>query len=98
MGTTGVDAGLLHSIAREYETVAGMVEGVARDQLSALAFGASTGGRAHVAHAEELRAALDGVVRALRQWSRAAGEVAAALRASATRYTDADERTAGRLG
>jgi len=98
MGTTGVDAGMLRSIAREYEAVAAMVEGAARNQLSALVFGASTGGRAHVAQAEELRGALDGVVSALRQWSRAAGEVAAALRASAARYADADERAAGRLG
>jgi hypothetical protein len=98
MGTTAVDAEALHAIAREYETVADMVDAAARDRLGALTFGPSTGGRAYVAHAAELRGALDGVVSALRQWSRAAAEVAAALRGSATGYDGADARAAGRLG
>jgi uncharacterized protein YukE len=45
-----------------------------------------------------LRAAVDHVADQLGQWSRAAAEIAAALRASADRYAEADANAAGRLG
>jgi hypothetical protein len=98
MGTTGVDAGMVRAIAREYETAAGIVDGAARHHLGALTFGGSTAGRAYVAHGEALRGALDEVVLALRQWSRAAAEIASVLQCSADRYAEADARAAERVG
>lgn len=98
MGITGVDAAGVRAIAREYETAAGIVDGAARHHLSALMFGGSTAGRAYVAHGEALRGALDEVVSALRQWSRASAEIASVLRSSAERYADADARAAERVG
>ena len=97
-GAARVDVGALRAIAREYETAAQVVDGAVRTHLSDFAFGAACAGRAYVVHGDSLRAALDDVVTSLRQWSRAAGEVAAALRASADRYQDADARAAERVG
>jgi hypothetical protein len=52
----------------------------------------------HVARGEALRREVDSVVHQLRDWSRAAAEVAAALRDSADRYLESDESAAGRIG
>jgi len=41
---------------------------------------------------------VDHIVDQLRQWSRAAVEIAAALRASADRYAEADASAARRVG
>ena len=95
---TRVDVEAVRAIAREYETAASIVDAAVRIHLGELAFGAASAGRAHLAHGEALRAALDEVVMSLRQWSRASGEIAGALRASAARYQDADVHVAGRLG
>jgi len=97
-GATRVDVGALRAIAREYETAALIVDAAVRTHLSDFAFGGAAAGRAYIAHGETLRAAMDGVVTSLRQWSRAAYEVAAALRSSADRYQDADARAAARVG
>jgi len=68
-----------------------------RAQLN-LEFDGAGAGRMHVARGDALRAAVDRVVDQLRQWSRASREIAAVLRASADRYTEADARAAQRLG
>ena len=47
---------------------------------------------------EDLRIAVDDLVHRLRQWSRAAAEVAAELRSCADRYVDIDARGAARIG
>ncbi len=88
----------MRAIAREYEAASLIVDGAVRHHLSALAFGGAVAGRAYVAHGESLRAALDDVVTALRQWSRASAEIATVLQASADRYRDADARAAERVG
>ncbi|CAA0129426.1 Uncharacterised protein [Mycolicibacterium vanbaalenii] len=95
---TRVDVEAVHAIAREYETAAAIVDAAVRTHLGELAFGAASAGRAHLAHGDTLRTALADLVTALRQWSRAAEEIAAALRSSADRYRDADARVAGRVG
>lgn len=97
-GATRVDVGALREIAREYESAAQIVDDAVGTHLSDFAFGAASAGRAYVPHAETLRAVLDDVVASLRQWSRASGEIAVALRSSAGRYQDADVRAAGRVG
>jgi phytoene/squalene synthetase len=93
-----VDIAALHAVARQYDTVADVVEGAVRRHLTGLTFDGAMAGRAHAARGDALRAAVDHVADQLRQWSRAAAEIAAALRASADRYADADANVAGRLG
>jgi len=93
-----VDVAALHAVAREYETVADIVEGAVRTHLTELVFDGAVAGRMHVARGDALRAAVDHVVYQLRLWSRAAAEIAAALRASADRYAEADAGAARRLG
>lgn len=93
-----VDVAALHAVARQYETVADIVDGAVRTHLSGLMFDGAAAGRAHVARGDGLRTAVDHVVDQLWQWSRAAAEIAAALRTSADRYTEADVSAARRVG
>jgi uncharacterized protein YukE len=93
-----VDVAALFGIAGQYESAAEILDAVVRTHLSRPAFGGSTAGRLHAAHGDALRAAVDDVVDELRQWSRAATEIAYALRNSAQRYADADSRAARRVG
>jgi hypothetical protein len=93
-----VDVAALHTVAHQYETVADIVEGAVRTHLAGLVFDGAVAGRMHVARGDALRAAVDHVVYQLRQWSRAVAEIAAALRASADRYAEADAGAARRLG
>ncbi|MGV9802061.1 type VII secretion target [Mycobacterium sp. NPDC003449] len=88
------DIGALLGAARRYDTVADIVEADARPRLR---FDGATAGHAHTAHGDAVRAALDGRADALREWARAAGEIAAVLRASADRYVVADAGAAGRM-
>ena len=93
-----VDVAALHAVGRQYEAVADMVDGAVRRHLTGLVFDGAVAGRAHAARGDALRAAVDHVADQLRQWSRAAAEIAAALRASADRYAEADAGAARRLG
>ncbi|HYZ67307.1 MAG TPA: type VII secretion target [Mycobacterium sp.] len=93
-----VDVAALHDVARRYETVADIVEGAVRTHLTGLMFDGAAAGRVHTARGDALRVAVDHVVDQLRQWSRAAAEIAAALRASADRYAEADASAARRVG
>jgi hypothetical protein len=93
-----VDVAALHAVARQYETVADIVDGAVRTHLSGLGFDGAAAGRMHVARGDAVRTAVDHVVAQLRQWSRASAEIATVLRASAARYAEADARAAGRLG
>jgi hypothetical protein len=100
MGTTGaarVDPAALRSVSREYETAASILDGAVRNHLSALHFGGSAAGRAYTVHGEEIHSTLTEVTATLRQWSRAAAEIAVVLRASVHRYEDADARLTERL-
>jgi hypothetical protein len=93
-----VDVAGLHAVARQYQAAADVVDGAVRTHLAALTFDGAVAGRAHVARGDALNAAVAHVVDQLRQWSRAAAEIAAALRASADRYAEADARAARRVG
>jgi len=93
-----VDVLAIYGAARGYDTTADIVDAAVRTHLTGLAFDGGTAGRDHVASGDAVRMAVDDVVDRLPQWSRAAREIAAALRASADRYTDADARAANRLG
>lgn len=101
MGTTSaarVDTSVIRTVAREYETAASILDGAVRTHLSSVDIGGAMSGRAHIAQGDALRAALDGLATSLRQWSRAAMEIAAVLRVAADRYQDADASAASRLG
>jgi hypothetical protein len=93
-----VDVAALHAVARQYEAVADIVESAVRMHLSGLMFDGAAAGRVHVARGDALRAAVDRVVDELRQWSRAATEIAATVRTSADRYAEADVGAGRRLG
>ena len=93
-----VDVAALHAVARQYEAAADIVDAAVRTHLTGLVFDGATAGRAHIARGDALRTAVDHVVDQLRQWSRAAAEIAAALRASADRYAEADANAASRVG
>jgi hypothetical protein len=93
-----VDVAALHAVARRYETVADIVDDAVRTHLTGLMFDGAAAGRVHAARGDALRVAIEDVVDQLRQWSRAAAEIAAALRASADRYAEADASAARRVG
>jgi hypothetical protein len=93
-----VDVAALHAVARQYEVAAEIVDGAVRTHLTGLVFDGAAAGRVYVARGDALRAAVDRVVDQLRQWSRAAAEIAAVLHASADRYAEADVRAAHRVG
>jgi hypothetical protein len=93
-----VDVAALHAVARQYETVADIVDGAVRTHLTRLVFDGAAAGRVHAGRGDVLRTAVDHVVDQLRQWSRAAAEIAAVLRTSADRYAEADVSAARRVG
>lgn len=92
-----VDVAALRAVARHYEVVADIVDATVRTHLTGLGFDGAVAGRMHVARGDALRAAVEHVVSQLREWSRAAAEIAAALRASANRYAEADSGAARRM-
>ncbi len=90
MGTTRVDTAALRAAAQRFDTAADLLDDARRAQLSRFRFDGALAGRAHVAGGDAVRAELDRLAAELERWSRAAAEVAAALRVAADRYVDAD--------
>ncbi|KHO23198.1 type VII secretion target [Mycolicibacterium setense] len=90
-----VDAEALLQVARQYGAAAGIIESGAQVRLR---FDGATAGRAHTACGDSLRTALDEIIMPLRQWARAAGEVAAVLTSTTDRYLVADAGAAARVG
>ena len=95
MGTTRVDTAAAHAAAQRFTAAAQLLETAAH--TGGLSFCGSTAGRAHTASGERLHTGLDEVRVRVAQWSRAAEEVAAALRAGAQQYADAELRAAAAL-
>ncbi|MCT7658108.1 ESX-1 secretion-associated protein [Mycobacterium deserti] len=93
-----VDVPVLLDVARQYQVIADIVDQAVRTHLNSLTFDGAAAGRAYTAHGDAVRECLDRVAEQLRLWSRASSEIAAALRASAERYADADMRGGERLG
>ena len=93
MGYTDVDCVALRGAAHRFDAAAHVLDGMG---LSRLGFDARVAGRAHTAHGEAVHAALGRLAAGVAQWSRAAAEVAAALRVTADRYGDAESRAATR--
>ena len=95
---TRVDVPVLLDVARQYQVIADIVDGTVRTHLNSLTFGGAYAGRAYVGHGDAVRECLDRVADQLLVWSRASAEIAAALRASADSYLDADMRAGERVG
>lgn len=93
-----VDVAAVLGAAGQYDAAAETVQTAVRNLLSGLRFDGALAGRMHTARGEALRAAIDELVTGMRQWTRAAGEIAAELRSCAARYVDADARGADRVG
>jgi hypothetical protein len=98
MGRTYVEVARLRSVANQFDATAQLVDAAARSQLSQLAFHGAAAGRGHIDHGDALHTALNRLGADLAQWSRATVEIAAALRAAADRYADAELRSAARIG
>ena len=93
----GVDVAAVYAVADRMVAAADVIDDAVANHLARLVFGGAYAGEAHVERADALRAALDRLVADLSQWSRAAAEIAAALRAGANRYADADLDAAARI-
>ncbi len=92
MGNTRVDTAAVRAAAQRFDTAADVLGA----SLNRLQFDGSVAGRTHIAHGAALGSALDRLGAEVAQWSRAAEEIAAALRAVADRYGDAELRAAAR--
>jgi hypothetical protein len=92
MGNTRVDIAAVRAAAQRFASAAGVLD----QALLRLHFDGSVAGRVHTAHGDALRSALDRLAAGVAQWSRAAEEIAAALRVVADRYGDAELRAAAR--
>jgi uncharacterized protein YukE len=93
-----VDVAALLRVAARYQGIADALDGAVHRYLSGLTFDGATAGRAYVAHGDAVRRAVDDLADRMRRWSRASAEIAAALRASADRYDQADALAARRVG
>ena len=98
MGKTRVDTAAVRAAAQRFDAAAEILDNALRTHLTGLSFGGSTAGRAHTARGEAVGTALRRLCGELVQWSRAAEEIGAALRAGADRYADAETRAAAVLG
>jgi hypothetical protein len=94
---TEVDVAAVHRVADQMVTAAEIIERVVGDHLTRLTFSGATAGRAHAARGDVLRAQLERLVSDVSQWSRAAVEIAGALRTGAERYADAEMYAAARI-
>jgi hypothetical protein len=95
--TARVDVAGLQAIADRFDRAAADVDGVVRGPMQQLAFDGARAGRMYAAKGDALRTVLHRISGELAAWSRANAEVAAALRAGAARYADADDRNAAGL-
>ena len=98
MGRTYVEVAALRAVANQFDATAQLIDAAARNNLSQLCFTGATAGRAHTGRGDALHASLNRLDADLAQWSRASVEIAAALRAAADRYADAELRSAAGIG
>jgi molybdopterin biosynthesis enzyme len=97
LARTGIDTTAVHAVADRLGAAAEIIDGAVSDHLARLAFGGASAGRSHTARGDALRAGLDRLATELSQWSRAAVEIAVALRTGVDRYTDTERYAAARI-
>jgi hypothetical protein len=95
---TFVDAAAVQAVADRFDDAAQLIDAALRTHVTRLAFDGTTSGRSYIGQGDALRFALHRLGGELTQWVRASMEVATALRAGATRYADADQLAAARIG
>jgi hypothetical protein len=91
------DSSGVHGVADRLAGAAELIDGAVANHLVALIFGGSSAGRAHTARGDALRVELERLTTEVSQWSRAAVEIAAALRAGGDRYGEAELYAAARI-
>jgi uncharacterized protein YukE len=96
MGNTRVDAAALCDAGQQFAAAADILETAARRMV--LVFTGSVAGRAHGVSGERLHDALTQLYAGLREWARAADEIATGLRSGAEYYSEAEDRAAAVLG
>lgn len=92
-----LDSSGVHRVADQLGAAAELLDRAVGDHLGRLAFGGAGAGRSHTARGDALRVQLERLTAEVTQWSRAAAETAAALRAGADRYADAELYAAARI-
>ncbi|CAM4130619.1 hypothetical protein MB901379_00971 [Mycobacterium basiliense] len=94
---SGVDVAALRVIADRTSSAAEILDNAAANHLAHLTFGGVRAGRAYEQQGDALSAGLERIAVQLSGWSRAATEIADALRRIANRYVDADHYAATRI-
>ncbi|ORA12769.1 hypothetical protein [Mycobacterium asiaticum] len=92
-----LDNGAVRSVAGQFSAAAELIDDAARMHLGHLAFDGARAGRSYAARGDAVRAGLAGLVADLARWSRAAAEIAVALRVGADRCADAELSAAARI-
>ncbi|CAM3099153.1 hypothetical protein BST27_16050 [Mycobacterium intermedium] len=92
-----LDSAALRAVADRFSAAADLIDDAVVNHLARLMFDGARAGRVHAARGDALRVNLDRLAGELSHWSRAAREIAAALRAGAERYADADGYAAARI-
>jgi hypothetical protein len=84
-------------IADQTGAAAELLDRAVADHLARLTFGGAVAGRDHTARGDALRMQLERLTAEVTQWSRTASATAAALRAGAESYADAETYAAARI-
>ena len=92
-----LDSAEVRGIADRIDAVAELIDDAASKHLSRLVFDGTRAGRAYDSCGDALRAGLDRLAVELSQWSRAAVEIAGALRGTVDRYAEAESHAAARI-
>jgi hypothetical protein len=92
-----IDVAAVRAVADRIDAATELIDDAVANHLARLTFGGALAGRAHTARGDALRGGLDRLAAELSQWSRAAVEIAVALRAGADRYAEADVYAAARI-
>jgi hypothetical protein len=92
-----IDVAAVRAVAVRIDAATELIDDAVANHLARLTFGGALAGRAHTARGDALRGGLDRLAAELSQWSRAAVEIAVALRAGADRYAEADLYAAARI-
>jgi len=91
------DSSAVLRVADQMGAAAELLDRAVADHLARLTFDGALAGRAHSARGDALRVQLERLTAEVTQWSRAAAETAAALRAGAENYADAELYAAARI-
>jgi hypothetical protein len=91
------DSAGIDRVADQLRAAAELIDGAVGNNLAGLTFGGASAGRAHTARGDALRVELERLTAGVSQWSRAAVDIAVALRAGADRYAEAETYAAARI-